>query len=56
MVVGHPYEHGLIESINVYDPPLTDVAPQGQRGLVTGVEYESLDQMRGSLPGVLRAV
>ena len=42
MIVGHLSEHGIIGSKNFYDPPFTDVAPQGPRGLFTEAEYESL--------------
>lgn len=49
MIVGHLSEHGIIGSKNFYDPPFTDVAPQGPRGLFTEAEYESLN---GILEGI----
>jgi len=42
MIVAHLSEHGIIGSKHFYDPPFTDVAPQGPQGLFTEAEYESL--------------
>ena len=38
-------EHGLAETKNFYDPPFTDIAPEGPQGLFTNAELDRLKQV-----------
>ncbi|MQF70580.1 DEAD/DEAH box helicase, partial [SAR202 cluster bacterium AD-812-D07_MRT_10900m] len=49
LVVERLAEHGLAETRNFYDPPFTDVAPEGPQGLFSDVE---LGRLREVLDGV----
>ncbi|MCH7911127.1 MAG: hypothetical protein IIB38_16130, partial [Candidatus Hydrogenedentes bacterium] len=45
LVVERLAEHGLAETKNFYDPPFTDVAPEGPQGLFTDAELDRLKQV-----------
>ena len=49
LVVERLVEHGIAEPKNFYDPPFTDVAPQGPQGLFSDAE---LKRLREVLAGV----
>ena len=42
LIVERLVEHGIAEPKNFYDPPFTDVAPQGPQGLFSDVELKRL--------------
>jgi len=45
LVVDRLVEHGLAEARDFYDPPFTDVAPQGPQGLFTDSELKRLQDV-----------
>mgnify|MGYP001163275492 CR=1 FL=1 len=45
LIVERLVEHGIAEPKNFYDPPFTDVAPQGPQGLFSDVELKRLQEV-----------
>jgi len=45
LVVERLVEHGIAEPKNFYDPPFTDVAPQGPQGLFSDAELKRLQEV-----------
>ncbi len=49
LVVDRLVEHGLAEARDFYDPPFTDIAPQGPHGLFNEKEYSELVRLLESV-------